>query len=101
MARPLVLKQVDHPTIWTPVYADVEDPKMTDWLWEQDLRRQQKIKFINYRNGSNERSEDLDQPVIHETAKTKYRLMTSVSTPVYDTRSNAVSFINFASDIYS
>ncbi|XP_033217847.1 voltage-dependent calcium channel subunit alpha-2/delta-3 isoform X2 [Belonocnema kinseyi] len=94
MARPLVLKKVGHPTIWTPVYADVEDPKMTDWLWEQDLRRQQKLKFIRYRNRVNDSIEEFDLPAVHETAKTNYRLMTSVSMPVYDTRINATRIAN-------
>lgn len=98
MARPLVLKKTDHPTIWTPVYADIEDPKMTDWLWEQNLCSQQKMMVLRSRmqnqtfDDDDDSNDDVDDNYSRYQGQQKYRLMTSVSTPVYDTRSNAVSF---------
>ncbi|XP_051159671.1 voltage-dependent calcium channel subunit alpha-2/delta-3 isoform X5 [Leptopilina boulardi] len=95
MARPLVLKKTDHPTIWTPVYADIEDPKMTDWLWEQNLCSQQKLMVLRSRmvnqttNDDDDSIDEVEETYFRYQGQQKYRLMTSVSTPVYDTRSNA------------
>uniref|UniRef100_A0A1B0DG25 Uncharacterized protein n=1 Tax=Phlebotomus papatasi TaxID=29031 RepID=A0A1B0DG25_PHLPP len=54
MARPLVLNKTYHPIIWTQVYADEVDPKMTDWQWEIKEREEQKERFMsqrkNYKN---------------------------------------------------
>lgn len=75
MARPLVLGKHKHPIIWSHVYADIvvsilaeilslmrikklsifsyslkQDPKMTDYEWEVELRKRQKYLFLNYRN---------------------------------------------------
>lgn len=44
LARPLVL-QKDHPVIWSEVYADVVDPKLTEYEWELEERREQKEIF--------------------------------------------------------
>lgn len=49
MARPMVLSKTEHPTIWTPVYADVTDPKMADYLWDNEEREEQKERFESYR----------------------------------------------------
>ncbi|KAG7203219.1 hypothetical protein KM043_010323 [Ampulex compressa] len=98
MARPLVLGRTDHPTIWTPVYADVTDPKMTDWLWEQRESEEQKERFLRYhRNKRLFNTEEQDRRFIKKPKKSndqgadlqKYRLMTSVSMPVFDRRENA------------
>ncbi|KAG5309152.1 CA2D3 protein, partial [Pseudoatta argentina] len=101
MARPLVLGRTDHPTIWTPVYADVTDPKMTDWLWEQRENDEQKNRFLLYqRNKKFLNSEEQDRRYVNnqkwrydQIDQTKelqeYKLMTSVSMPVFDRRDNA------------
>ncbi|XP_012275894.1 voltage-dependent calcium channel subunit alpha-2/delta-3 isoform X2 [Orussus abietinus] len=99
MARPLVLGRTDHPTIWTPVYADVTDPKMTDWLWERNERREQRERFQSYRKNRKmfTSKEEQDRRYIQKQKRLhdqhgnlqEYRLMTSVSMPVYDRRDNA------------
>lgn len=102
MARPLVLGRTDHPTIWTPVYADVTDPKMTDWLWEQRENDEQKKRFLNYqRNKKFLNSEEQDRRYVSnqkwrydQTEELQeYKLMTSVSMPVFDRRDNAVRLV--------
>ncbi|XP_042866584.1 voltage-dependent calcium channel subunit alpha-2/delta-3-like isoform X9 [Penaeus japonicus] len=50
MARPMVMYQNNHPHIWTGVYADIADPKQTDWLWELRERKRQMDRTNNYRN---------------------------------------------------
>ncbi|XP_032664937.1 voltage-dependent calcium channel subunit alpha-2/delta-3 isoform X3 [Odontomachus brunneus] len=96
MARPLVLGRTDHPTIWTPVYADITDPKMTDSLWERRENEEQKERFlVNYRRKLN--SEEQDRRFVKKQKRRhdqsselqKYKLMTSVSMPVFDRRENA------------
>lgn len=50
MARPLVLNyQEPRPVVWTGIYADIVDPKMTDWLWELKECEEQKERFVSYR----------------------------------------------------
>ncbi|XP_066951504.1 voltage-dependent calcium channel subunit alpha-2/delta-3-like isoform X4 [Macrobrachium rosenbergii] len=49
MARPMVMYQTNHPHIWTGVYADIADPKQTDWLWEVRERKRQMDRTNNYR----------------------------------------------------
>ncbi|KAK0182558.1 hypothetical protein PV327_000684, partial [Microctonus hyperodae] len=99
MARPLVLGKTDHPTIWTPVYADITDPKMTDWLWEQRECEEQKERFLAYRRDKrffNSKGQK-DRRFVHKPKKhhehdddlQEYQLMTSVSMPVYDRRETA------------
>lgn len=101
MARPLVLGRTDHPTIWTPVYADITDPKMTDWVWEQRESEEQKERFLQYhRNRKLFNMEEQDRRFVKKQKKSyeqsedyqEYRLMTSVSMPVFDRREDAVSF---------
>ncbi|XP_017890137.1 voltage-dependent calcium channel subunit alpha-2/delta-3 isoform X2 [Ceratina calcarata] len=97
MARPLVLGRNDHPTIWTPVYADVTDPKITDWLWEQRESEEQRERFLRKRRERLFNTEKRDRKFVkkqkewHEQGNElqKYRLMTSVSMPVFDRRENA------------
>ncbi|XP_043672455.1 voltage-dependent calcium channel subunit alpha-2/delta-3 isoform X1 [Vespula pensylvanica] len=98
MARPLVLGRTDHPTIWTPVYADITDPKMTDWVWEQRESEEQKERFLQYhRNRKLFNMEEQDRRFVKKQKKSheqsedyqEYRLMTSVSMPVFDRRENA------------
>ncbi|KAL0134731.1 hypothetical protein PUN28_001482 [Cardiocondyla obscurior] len=98
MARPLVLGRTDHPTIWTPVYADVTDPKMTDWLWEQRENEEQKERVLLYhRNKRYFNMEEQDRRFVKKQKRLhdqtsglqEYKLMTSVSMPVFDRRENA------------
>lgn len=101
MARPLVLGRTDHPTIWTPVYADVTDPKMTDWLWEQRESQEQKERFISHKNKKYFNMEEQDRRFVKKQKwrydqideLQEYKLMTSVSMPVFDRRENAVRFL--------
>lgn len=102
MARPLVLGRTDHPTIWTPVYADVTDPKMTDWLWEQRESQEQKKRFkLYYKNKKYFNMEEQDRRFVKKQkwrhdqigGLQEYKLMTSVSMPVFDRRENAVRFL--------
>ncbi|XP_076165059.1 voltage-dependent calcium channel subunit straightjacket isoform X2 [Ptiloglossa arizonensis] len=98
MARPLVLGRTDHPTIWTPVYADITDPKMTDWYWEQRESEEQKKRFLRlHRRKKLFNTEERDRRFVKKQKKSHeqsndlqgYRLMTSVSMPVFDRRNNA------------
>merc|ERR1719225_2091093 len=50
MARPLVLLREQHPVRWTGVYADIEDPKTSRWLWDIRERSRQKKRTENYRS---------------------------------------------------
>ncbi|XP_011305922.1 voltage-dependent calcium channel subunit alpha-2/delta-3 isoform X2 [Fopius arisanus] len=99
MARPLVLGKHDHPTIWTPVYADITDPKMADWLWEQkecedqkervlEFRRNRRLYMSNYQRDRKLMHKPKRHHGLHDEMQ-EYQLMTSVSMPVYDRRENA------------
>ncbi|XP_065354031.1 voltage-dependent calcium channel subunit alpha-2/delta-4 isoform X3 [Cloeon dipterum] len=105
MARPMVLRRTDHPVTWTPVYADVTDPKMTDWLWEMKECAEQKERFESYRKNKEkfDSKEEQDRRYAKKLRRTqdqtsgdliKYQLMTSVSMPVFDTRDNATRVAN-------
>ncbi|XP_059477991.1 voltage-dependent calcium channel subunit alpha-2/delta-3 isoform X4 [Neocloeon triangulifer] len=100
MARPMVLHRTEHPVVWTPVYADVTDPKMTDWLWEMKECAEQKERFESYRRDKEkfDSKEEQDRRFAKKLRRTqdqtsgdliKYQLMTSVSMPVFDRRENA------------
>ncbi|EEB14544.1 conserved hypothetical protein [Pediculus humanus corporis] len=102
MARPLVLNRTNHPIIWTPVYADVTDPKMTDWLWQEREFAEQKRIFLEYRKHKKKRREEQDKKFITRFRKGNvekegmhpYKLMTSVSMPVFDRKENATKVAN-------
>lgn len=47
MARPLVLGGAHHPVAWSQVYADVQDPVMTDWMWEVKECLEQKDLYLD------------------------------------------------------
>ncbi|XP_011643391.1 voltage-dependent calcium channel subunit alpha-2/delta-3 isoform X2 [Pogonomyrmex barbatus] len=96
MARPLVLGRTDHPTVWTPVYADVTDPKITDWKWEQRESEEQQDRLLfyhKYKKYMNMEEQDrryIQQMRYDQTSELQeYKLMTSVSMPVFDRRENA------------
>ncbi|KAJ0182369.1 hypothetical protein K1T71_001738 [Dendrolimus kikuchii] len=99
LARPLVLQRETHPVVWTPVYANVTDPKVADYLWEQRERAEQKERFMSQRRDkalfNSEKEQDrrwritqMKQGQYSELGNSQYQLMTSVSMPVYDLRHN-------------
>ncbi|XP_037905987.1 voltage-dependent calcium channel subunit alpha-2/delta-3 isoform X5 [Hermetia illucens] len=103
MARPLVLGRHDHPVIWSQVYADVIDPKMTDWLWEVKECEEQKDRFLSARrnklyfsDAERERREmrKLYRNLQQSKESPKYNFVTTVSIPIYDRRENATRIAN-------
>ncbi|KAJ2948102.1 hypothetical protein O0L34_g9898 [Tuta absoluta] len=99
LARPLVLQREKHPVVWTPVYANVTDPKVADYLWEQRERAEQKERFMSQRRDkalfNSEKEQDRRYKITRmqhgqysEIGNAEYQLMTSVSMPVYDLRHN-------------
>ncbi|CAG9853746.1 unnamed protein product [Phyllotreta striolata] len=94
MARPMVLNPSHKPNpTWSPVYADVTDPKLTNWLWVNRERNRQRERFMGYRKLKHMLSSDyLDKTFVHQQKLHQdnygdtqvYHLMTSVSLPVYD-----------------
>ncbi|CAG9814965.1 unnamed protein product [Phaedon cochleariae] len=96
MARPMVLHSDRKPNpTWSPVYADVTDPKLTNWLWVNRERNRQRERFMGYRKLKNMLSGDMvDRTFVHQQKVKQdnygdtqvYHLMTSVSLPVYDKR---------------
>ncbi|XP_024083001.1 voltage-dependent calcium channel subunit alpha-2/delta-3 isoform X2 [Cimex lectularius] len=96
MARPMVLLKTEHPIIWTPLYADVTDPKMTDWLWEMKERKKQKERSQSFRYHKGRYDEEEEQRLARKQQHQlltenlhPYKFMTSISMPVYDRRENA------------
>ncbi|KPU77119.1 uncharacterized protein Dana_GF13711, isoform D [Drosophila ananassae] len=99
MARPLVLGRHDHPVIWSQVYADIEDTKLSDYLWEIKQCEEQKADVLEYwqvqdrmlepsemhRREYRRMKETWNQPVDSNV----YQFMTTVSMPIYDRRENA------------
>ncbi|XP_064214426.1 voltage-dependent calcium channel subunit alpha-2/delta-3 isoform X3 [Tribolium castaneum] len=100
MARPMVLNanQKPNPT-WSPVYADVTDPKLTNWLWVNRERNKQRERLLAYfgRKKTLLPSDEQDKKFVHQQKHKQdnfgelqtYRLMTSVSLPVYDRKPRA------------
>ncbi|XP_072393031.1 voltage-dependent calcium channel subunit alpha-2/delta-3 isoform X1 [Diabrotica undecimpunctata] len=94
MARPMVLNPTQKPNpTWSPVYADVTDPKLTNWLWVNRERNRQRERFMGYRKLKHMLSAaHLDRTFVHQQKLHQdnygdtqvYHLMTSVSLPVYD-----------------
>ncbi|KQS62708.1 voltage-dependent calcium channel subunit alpha-2/delta-3 isoform X3 [Drosophila erecta] len=99
MARPLVLGRHDHPVIWSQVYADIEDTKLSDHLWDINQCEHQKADVLEYwqvqgrmlepsemhRRKYRRMKETWNQPVDSNV----YQFMTTVSMPIYDRRENA------------
>ncbi|XP_066251925.1 voltage-dependent calcium channel subunit alpha-2/delta-3 isoform X2 [Euwallacea similis] len=94
MARPMVLNANVKPNpTWSPVYADVTDPKLTNWLWVNRQRNTQRERyqiFSKYKDMLT--SDDIDRKFVHQQKLKQdnygetqtYHMMTSVSLPVYD-----------------
>lgn len=68
MARPMVLNPTHRPNpAWSPVYADVTDPKLTNWLWVNRQRNQQREMFLMYRRNKTLYSPDeQDRKWVHQ-----------------------------------
>lgn len=105
VARPMVLQDVVHPVVWTHAYADITNPALATWLWlvmqhkEQRSRLQKHLKGKRLGVRINEdaiyiqqlhKDEDVrqDASTLNTTAWQEYRLLTSVSTPVFDRKGN-------------
>ncbi|GFY46451.1 hypothetical protein TNIN_133223 [Trichonephila inaurata madagascariensis] len=55
MSRPVVLSG-DHPIVWSSVYADVTDVKLSDWLWQE---REREVKMrLNQKSRAKRQKED-------------------------------------------
>lgn len=69
MARPMVLNanQKPNPT-WSPVYADVTDPKLTNWLWINRERNKQRERLLTYfgRKKTLLTSDEQDKKFVHQ-----------------------------------
>ncbi|XP_055376852.1 voltage-dependent calcium channel subunit alpha-2/delta-3 isoform X2 [Condylostylus longicornis] len=105
MARPLVLGRHDHPVIWTEVYADSVDPKMSDWRWEIKQNDEQREDVVNVRVKGEEYFTKKEEEKrflqkqrrnlrIYSDESDMYHFMTTVSMPVYDRRENATRIAN-------
>lgn len=58
--------QKPNPT-WSPVYADVTDPKLTNWLWVNRERNRQRERFLAYRRNKTFLSPDVqDKRFVHQ-----------------------------------
>ncbi|XP_008471009.1 voltage-dependent calcium channel subunit alpha-2/delta-4-like [Diaphorina citri] len=101
MARPLVLQRNDHPIVWTPIYADVTDPKLSDWLWELkecEEQRERSVSFrankIAFRNATQlkKRAERIIRRSYDQNSLrvSPYRLLTTVAMPAFDRRPRIV-----------
>lgn len=49
MSRPMVLSRKHYP-VWTPVYGDMTEPKLTDWLWEEREKMQIRKLILQQRH---------------------------------------------------
>ncbi|KAK9295755.1 hypothetical protein QLX08_009981 [Tetragonisca angustula] len=105
VARPMVLQEVIHPVVWTHAYADITNPALATWLWLVMQHKEQRSRLQNLLKGKrlglrvNEddiyiqqlhKDEDVrqDASLLNTTAWQEYRLLTSVSTPVFDRKGN-------------
>ncbi|XP_071745575.1 voltage-dependent calcium channel subunit alpha-2/delta-3 isoform X38 [Lepeophtheirus salmonis] len=75
MARPMVMYRDNHPITWTGVYADIENAQEED-LWMIKLEKKIRKSVLDKMRGTNKFS--------------GYRLMTSVSIPVFDKNNHTV-----------
>ncbi|KAG5312428.1 CA2D3 protein, partial [Acromyrmex insinuator] len=80
VARPLVLQSVIHPIVWTHTYANITNPALVAWLLHKDENIEKNSSTLN------------------TTTRQKYRLLTSVSTPVFDRKSNHNNMTDAAND---
>ncbi|XP_018059590.1 PREDICTED: voltage-dependent calcium channel subunit alpha-2/delta-4-like isoform X2 [Atta colombica] len=115
VARPLVLQSVVHPIVWTHAYADITNPALAAWLWWVMKHGQQKSRLEKYLKGKqlgvrinedaiyiqqlhkNENIEE-DSSTLNTTIWQEYSLLTSVSTPVFDRKSNRSNITDATND---
>ncbi|XP_017757436.1 PREDICTED: voltage-dependent calcium channel subunit alpha-2/delta-3 isoform X1 [Eufriesea mexicana] len=105
VARPMVLQEVIHPVVWTHAYADITNPALATWLWLVMQHEEQQSRLQKYLKGKrlgvriNEddiyiqqihKDEDVrqDASLLNTTARQEYKLLISVSTPVFDRKGN-------------
>ncbi|XP_043483150.1 voltage-dependent calcium channel subunit alpha-2/delta-3 isoform X1 [Leptopilina heterotoma] len=105
VARPLVLQGVEHPVRWTHVYADVTNPALSTWLWLVMDHEDQKSRLQKHLKGKElgvrvnedtiyikqmEMGEDVraNPSDLNSTLYQEYRLLLSVSIPVFDLKGN-------------
>ncbi|GIY65048.1 hypothetical protein CEXT_424721 [Caerostris extrusa] len=127
MSRPVVLSG-DHPTVWSSVYADVTDVKLSDWLWQE---REREVKMrLNQKSRAKRQKEDQSlmqifpdgnvsimerytapnfdfaatepEPPRRPMAKKAVQLLITVATPVFDRRnfSNVTERIRSSKNIW-
>ncbi|KAL3271275.1 hypothetical protein HHI36_021766 [Cryptolaemus montrouzieri] len=94
MARPMVLNPNHKPNpAWSPVYADVTDSQLTNYLWVEREKDKQRLRFLGYRPSKTQVTSDNQARKFVHQQKVKpevdqdfpeYHMMTSVSLPVYD-----------------
>ncbi|KAK9744952.1 Cache domain [Popillia japonica] len=86
--------------IWSAIYVDLADRRLTNWLWQKAEGIRQQRQFIDYAkarpkgtpNAFQNRSEGYD---IYLTPR-KYRYLTTVSLPVYDKRNGTATLLGVA-----
>lgn len=68
MARPMVLNANIKPNpTWSPVYADVTDPKLTNWLWVNRQRNTQRERYLIFSKFKDMMSPDeIDKKFVHQ-----------------------------------
>uniref|UniRef100_A0A336LHN4 CSON011477 protein n=1 Tax=Culicoides sonorensis TaxID=179676 RepID=A0A336LHN4_CULSO len=99
LARPLVLNKTNHPVIFSQIYADVVDPKMTEYEWEIEERTEQKEI---YRPRLSETPYDhknvqkwwARKGIMPDQTSSKYNFMITISMPVFDRRESATPIAN-------
>ncbi|KAH1018917.1 hypothetical protein HUJ05_006600 [Dendroctonus ponderosae] len=68
MARPMVLNANQKPNpAWSPVYADVTDPKLTNWLWVNRQRFTQRDRYLIFSKYKDLMSpNEIDKKFVHQ-----------------------------------
>ncbi|XP_069675652.1 voltage-dependent calcium channel subunit alpha-2/delta-3-like isoform X2 [Periplaneta americana] len=102
IARPLVLQEMIHPSIWTPAYADTTDPTLAAWLWDVSVNTKEHKKQLSkharntdqyfsqgkedhiYIRDPTQQNGGKEEPKLQE-----YRVMVSVSVPAFDRKTNS------------
>lgn len=105
MSRPVNMNAIDDlknqkfqvTPIWSPLYVDLADRRITNWQWEKYEGNRQREKFLelietlDFENKTRyfTNNHDYEQ---YKNIK-KYSFLTTISMPVIDRRPNAVSLI--------
>lgn len=83
MSRPVVLSG-EHPIVWSSVYADVSDVKLSDWLWQE--REGAKIRNFLYK--VREKRQKVEDNLMHEYPEGNISAMHYVGLPPTDFEEN-------------